>query len=79
LENRGLEFVEFRPTYYDKLLGTAIVTRTDMLEKRPDVAIGLARGVAEAVVFGQANPDAAIAIHWSNIRKASRRVPTKRL
>src|SRR5579884_3565928 len=29
LENRGMEFREFRPSYYDELLGNAIVTRND--------------------------------------------------
>jgi NitT/TauT family transport system substrate-binding protein len=64
LENRGMEFTEFKPSYYDKLLGTAVVTRMDMIEKRPDVVIGVARGVAQGVVFGLANPEAAIRVHW---------------
>jgi NitT/TauT family transport system substrate-binding protein len=65
LENRGMEFVQYKPSYYDELLGNAIVTRTEMIEKHPEVVVGVARGIAKAVHFGLANPEAAIKIHWA--------------
>lgn len=64
LEVRGMEFREFRPSYYDELLGNAIVTRNEMIEKHPDVVAGICRAVAKSIEFGLVNPDAAIRIHW---------------
>jgi NitT/TauT family transport system substrate-binding protein len=64
LENRGMDFVEFRPPYFDELIGNVVATRTDMIEKHPEVVIAVARGIAKAVHFGLANPDAAVKIHW---------------
>lgn len=64
LENRGMEFIEFKPSYYDQLLGSAIVTREEVIATRPEVVVGLARGVAKAVIFGTENPTAAIRMHW---------------
>jgi NitT/TauT family transport system substrate-binding protein len=64
LENRGLQFTEFRPSYFDDLIGNVSATRNDMIEKHPDVVIGVVRGIAKAVHFGLSNPDAAVKIHW---------------
>ena len=64
LENRGMEFQEFRPSYYDDLLGNAIVTRNDMIEQHPEVVMGICRAVAKSIEFGLANPEAAIRLHW---------------
>jgi NitT/TauT family transport system substrate-binding protein len=64
LENRGQEFIEFRPSFFDDLVGNVIVTRNDMIEKHPEVVVGVARGIAKAVHYGLANPDAAVKIHW---------------
>jgi NitT/TauT family transport system substrate-binding protein len=64
LENKGQEFTEFRPAFFDDLVGNVIVTRNEMIEKHPEVVIGVARGIAKAVHFGLANPDAAVKIHW---------------
>lgn len=64
LENRGMEFTEFRPSYYANLLGNAIVTRDDMIEQHPEVVIGICRAVAKSIEFGLANPEAAIRMHW---------------
>ena len=35
-----------------------------MIDKHPDVVMKVARGIAKAVHFGFANPDAAVKIHW---------------
>lgn len=64
LENRGMQFTEFRPSYFDDLIGNVIVTRNDMIEKHPEVVVAVARGIAKAVHFGLANPEAAVKIHW---------------
>lgn len=64
LENRGMKFTEFRPAFYDDLVGNVIVTRTEMMEKHPEVVVAIGRGIAKAVHFGLANPEGAIKIHW---------------
>ncbi|RCW70588.1 ABC transporter substrate-binding protein [Pseudorhodoferax soli] len=64
LENRGAQFTEFKPGFYDDLVGNVIVTRTEMLEKHPEVVVAVGRGIAKAVHFGLANPEGAIKIHW---------------
>jgi NitT/TauT family transport system substrate-binding protein len=64
LENRGMEFVEFRPSYFDKLFGNSVVTREEVLRDNPKLVIGMCRGIAKAVHFGLTNPEAAIRIHW---------------
>jgi NitT/TauT family transport system substrate-binding protein len=65
LENRGMEFIEFRPSTFDNLFGNAVVTREEMIKNNPKVVVGMCRGIAKAVHFGLHNPDAAIKIHWS--------------
>ncbi len=64
LENRGMEFVEFRPSYFDRLFGNAVVTREEVIRDNPKLVIGMCRGIAKAVHFGLTNPEAAIRIHW---------------
>ncbi len=64
LENRGAQFTEFKPGFYDDLVGNVIVTRTEMLDKHPEVVVAVGRGIAKAVHFGLANPEGAIRIHW---------------
>jgi len=64
LENRGMEFIEFRPSYFDKLFGNAVVTREEVIRDNPKLVIGMCRGIAKAVHFGLTNPEAAIRIHW---------------
>lgn len=64
LENRGLALTEFKPAFFGDLVGNVIVTRNQMIEEHPEVVVAVARGIAKAVHFGLANPDAAIKIHW---------------
>ena len=64
LENRGMEFVEFRPSTFDSQFGNVIVTREEVIRDNPKLIVGLCRGIAKAVHFGLHNPDAAIQMHW---------------
>ncbi|MCK8784401.1 ABC transporter substrate-binding protein [Roseomonas sp. NAR14] len=64
LENRGMEFTEFRPGYFNELFGNAVIAREEMIRDRPQLVVGMCRAIAKAVHFGLANPDAAIRIHW---------------
>ncbi len=64
LENRGMEFTEFRPSYFDSLFGNAVVTREELIRDNPKMVVGMCRGIAKAVHFGLHNPDAAVRTHW---------------
>jgi NitT/TauT family transport system substrate-binding protein len=64
LENRGLQFQEITAPFMKDLPGQVVVTRDDFLADHPDVAVGFARGLAKATLFGLTNPEAAIRIHW---------------
>lgn len=64
LENRGMEFIEFRPSTFDSQFGNCVVTREDLIRDNPKLIVGLCRGIAKAVHFGLHNPDAAIQMHW---------------
>jgi len=64
LENRGMEFTEFRPSYFDSLFGNAVVTREEVIRDNPKMVVGMCRGIAKAVHFGLHNPDAAVRTHW---------------
>ena len=56
LENRGMEFIEFRPSTFDNLFGNAVVTREEMIKNNPKVVVGMCRGIAKAVHFGWPTP-----------------------
>jgi len=64
LESRGMEFNYLKPSYFDDLFGLVIATREDVIEKKPELAVKVTRGIAKAVHFGLHNPDAAVKIHW---------------
>ncbi|WP_226583198.1 ABC transporter substrate-binding protein [Acuticoccus sediminis] len=64
LENLGLEFDYHYPSYYNMLLGNFVTGNQERIDSDPESYIKLCRGIAKAVVFGQANPDAAIRLHW---------------
>jgi NitT/TauT family transport system substrate-binding protein len=64
LENNGFKFRNIDPPWLDEILGNVIVTSEETIAKRPDLVIKVARGIAKSNVFGLANPDAALRIHW---------------
>jgi NitT/TauT family transport system substrate-binding protein len=64
LENRGLKFSIIKPPYFDELFGNVVAAREDYLEKNPEVAEKLARGLAKASIFGLTNPEATVRNHW---------------
>ena len=63
-ENRGMEFTLLRPSYFDKMLGNAILCRDDFIKQYPQAVGKLLRGIAKATVFGLANPEAVVRNHW---------------
>lgn len=62
LENRGMEFTEFRPSYFNELFGNTVITREENLAT--DLPVRMCRAIAKAAHFGLTNPEAAIRIHW---------------
>ena len=65
MELNGIKFEKiYTDPRADTSIAGSIVVRGEDLEKRPQVLIGLARGIAKAQVFQQANPAASVLIHW---------------
>lgn len=64
LENGGFEFNFIKPVWFDDVFGNVIIAHEDTIKNHPDWVEKLVRGVAKAVVFGLANPEAAIRNHW---------------
>lgn len=60
--------IKFEKIYSDPRAATSIagsiVVRGEDLKKRPDVLIGLARGIAKAQLFQATNPEASVKVHW---------------
>ena len=53
--NDELDLTELRPS-------VPLLIKKDIVEKEPEVAIGLGRAINKAIVFAHANPDAALAL-----------------
>jgi hypothetical protein len=45
LENRGMEFTEFRPSTFDNQFGNAVVTREDLIRDNPKLVDAATRKV----------------------------------
>ena len=63
-ENRGMRFRDITAPFVAQMIGQVLVARADTLEKHPDLAIKIARGIAEATVYALANPEATLKNHW---------------
>jgi NitT/TauT family transport system substrate-binding protein len=64
LENKGMKLREIVPPNNDENLGNVVITREDVIEKRPELVVKLLRGLAKSTIFGLTNPEAAIRLHW---------------
>ncbi|HET7848994.1 MAG TPA: ABC transporter substrate-binding protein [Pseudolabrys sp.] len=65
MELAGIKFEKiYTDDRADTSIAGSIVVRGEDLKKRPDVFIGLARGIAKAQLFQATNPEAAVKIHW---------------
>lgn len=65
LESAGYEFRYLdKPGVTADLFGAGLLARTAWLDENPEAATGYARAYAKSVLFAQANPEAAIQIHW---------------
>ena len=65
MELNGIKFEKiYTDPRADTSIAGSIVVRGEDLKKRPQVLIGLARGIAESQVFQKANPEASVQLHW---------------
>ncbi len=65
MELAGIKFEKiFKDPRADTSIAGSIVVRGEDLQKRPQMLIGIARGIAKAQVFQEANPTASVLIHW---------------
>jgi NitT/TauT family transport system substrate-binding protein len=64
LEAQGLEFVHLKPPYFDDLIGNVIVAHEDYLAGNRAAAAKVLRCIAKATLFGLANPEKTIKVHW---------------
>ena len=64
IENSGMALRRLDLPMVHEMLGQTLATRDDQMTENAAVLVGFARGVAKATVFGLANPEAAVRIHW---------------
>jgi NitT/TauT family transport system substrate-binding protein len=64
IENSGMALRRLDLPMVHEMLGQTLATRDDQVTENAAMLIGFARGVAKATVFGLANPEAAVRIHW---------------
>jgi NitT/TauT family transport system substrate-binding protein len=64
LENNGFEFAQIAPDWANEMPGNVLIAKEETIAANPQRAIMIARGVAEATVFGFANPEGSVRNHW---------------
>jgi NitT/TauT family transport system substrate-binding protein len=64
MENGGLRLRRLDLPIVQEMIGQTLATSDEFLAANADVLIGVARGIAKATLFGVANPEAAVRIHW---------------
>jgi NitT/TauT family transport system substrate-binding protein len=64
LENSGMQVRRLDSPLIQEMLGQTLATRDDQVTENAAMLVGFARGIAKATVFGLANPEAAVRIHW---------------
>lgn len=64
IENSGMQLRRLDLPMVQEMLGQTLATRDDQVTENAAMLVGFARGVAKATVFGLANPEAAVRIHW---------------
>lgn len=65
IENLGQKLRVLTSTHADDLgFQVALSATPDWIKEHSEAAAGFARGIAKASVFAQANPEAAVRLHW---------------
>lgn len=63
-ENTGMKLRRLDEAFASEVIGQSLAATDEFIAKDPSVLIGVARGIAKATVFGLANPEVAVRIHW---------------
>ncbi|NJO36178.1 MAG: hypothetical protein HC869_27140 [Rhodospirillales bacterium] len=61
---QGAEFTQINPPYFNDLIGNVIAVHEDFLATHKEEATKLLRCIAQATIFGLANPEKTIKVHW---------------
>ena len=64
IENSGMPLRRLDLPMVHEMLGQTLATRDETVTENAAMLVGFARGIAKATVFGLANPEAAVRIHW---------------
>jgi NitT/TauT family transport system substrate-binding protein len=64
MELKGMTFRRLSAPMHDQMIGQTVGSTDAFLAEHPKAAIGFARGIAKATLFGLTNPEAAVRIHW---------------
>ena len=64
LENRGVALRRLDLPMVGEMIGQTLATSDTYLAENADALVGVARGIAKAILFGVTNPEAAVRIHW---------------
>lgn len=64
LELRGFAFRRVSAPIHNDMIGQCISASDSYLAEHSKAAVGFARGIAKATLFGLTNPEAAVRIHW---------------
>ena len=64
MELKGLQFRRLSAPMHDQMIGQTVASSDTFLAEHPKAAVGFARGIARATLFGLTNPEAAVRIHW---------------
>jgi NitT/TauT family transport system substrate-binding protein len=64
LENRGVALRRLDLPMVGEMIGQTLATSDGYLAENADALVGVARGIAKAILFGVTNPEAAVRIHW---------------
>lgn len=65
-ENAGLKLTKLLGADWRSYPDYSLATMQATIEKTPEMATGIARGVAKATVFALADPDCARKLHWTH-------------
>ena len=65
-ENTGLKLRKLKGDDWETYPDYSVAAMQSTIDNKPDLVIGIARGMAKAMVFAAANPDCARRIFWKN-------------
>lgn len=64
LESNGFDFVQVAPAWANELPGNVLIAKEETVSAKPELAVKIARAIAESTVFGFGNPAGSVRNHW---------------